>query len=78
MRFDLYDPDADASELRTGMVVPVDQRLSTFALTGALRHAHGRLILEYDHNRNHTGRTTTGVPTNLGDDALTLRAQVEL
>jgi hypothetical protein len=77
-RYDLYNPDADASELRTGMVVPVDQRMSTFAVTGALRHAHGRLILEYDHNRNHLGRTAAGVPTNLGDDAITLRAEVKL
>jgi hypothetical protein len=77
-RFDLYDPDADASELRTGMVVPVDQRMSTFALTAALRRAHGRLILEYDHNRNHSGRTTTGVPTNLGDDAIGVRAEIDL
>jgi hypothetical protein len=78
LRFDLYDPDADGSELRTGMVIPVDQRLTTFAVTGALIHDHGRLILEYDHNRNHSGRTITGEPTNLGDDAVTLRAEVQL
>ena len=78
VRYDLYDPDADASELRTGDVVPVDQRLSTFAITGALKHEHGRLILEYDHNRNHNGRSTLGVPTNLGDDAVTLRAEIQL
>jgi hypothetical protein len=78
VRFDLYDPDADASELRTGAIIPVDQKLSTFALTGALKAEHGRLILEYDHNRNHSGRTMTGVPTNLSDDAVTLRAEVQL
>ncbi|HEY6035318.1 MAG TPA: hypothetical protein VIV58_13690 [Kofleriaceae bacterium] len=77
-RYDLYDPDADASELRTGNVVPVDQSMSTFAITGALKHEHGRLILEYDHNRNHNGRSTVGVPTNLGDDAITLRAEIQL
>jgi hypothetical protein len=78
VRFDRYDPDADASELRTGMVVPVDQTLSTLSIAAALRHQHGRLILQYDHNRNHLGRTTSGVPTNLGDDAITLRAEVQL
>jgi hypothetical protein len=78
VRYDHYDPDADASELRTGMVVPVDQTMSTLAITGALVLDHARLILEWDRNRNHSGRTVSGVATNLGDDAVTLRAQVEL
>jgi hypothetical protein len=78
VRYEHYDPDADAAELRTGAVVPLDQGLSTFSVTGALRHQHGRLILQYDHNRNHLGRTVVGAPTNLGDDALTLRAEVVL
>jgi len=78
VRYDHYDPDADASELRTGSVVPVDQTMSTLALTGALVVPHGRLILEWDHNRNHLGRTITGTPTNLADDSVILRAQVEL
>ncbi|MBV8760961.1 MAG: hypothetical protein JO257_26945 [Deltaproteobacteria bacterium] len=77
-RYDHYDPDADASELRTGRVVPVNQTMSTLALTGALVAPHGRLILEWDHNRNHLGRSVAGVPMNLADDALILRAQVEL
>jgi hypothetical protein len=78
VRYDHYDPDADASELRTGNVVPVNQTMSTLSLTGALVTDHGRLILEWDHNRNHMGRTVSGVPTNLADDAVILRAQVEL
>jgi hypothetical protein len=78
VRFDRYDPDADASELRVGNVVPVDQTFSTLSVAGALRGSHGRLILEYDHNTNHSGRTASGVPTNLADDAVTLRAEVQL
>ena len=78
VRYDRYDPDADASELRTGNVIPVDSTLSTLGVAAALRHEHGRLILEYDHNTNHSARTMAGVPTNLGDDALTLRAEVQL
>ncbi|MDB4956087.1 MAG: phosphate-selective porin [Myxococcales bacterium] len=77
-RFDVYDPDADASELRTGTVVPLDQKLSTLSATAAVRGEHGRLILQFDHNTNHLGRTMSGVPTNLGDDAVTLRAEVQL
>lgn len=78
VRFDRYDPDADASELRVGDVVPVDASFSTLSIAGALRHAHGRLILQFDHNTNHSGRSTSGVPANLGDDAVTLRAEVQL
>ena len=78
VRFDRYDPDADASELRVGDVVPVDQTFSTLSIAAALRGHHGRLILEYDHNTNHSGRTSSGVPTNLGDDAVALRAEVQL
>ena len=77
-RFDRYDPDTDASELRVGSVVPLDGSLSTLSVAGALRGSHGRLILEYDHNVNHSGRTTAGDPTNLGDDAVTLRAEIQL
>jgi hypothetical protein len=78
VRYDRYDPDSDAAELRAGNLVPSDSSLSTFSVTGALRQAHGRLILQYDHNANHNGRAANGVPTNLGDDALTLRAEVQL
>ena len=77
-RYDRYDPDADAADLRLGTLIPSDASLSTLSITGALRHAHGRLILQYDHNTNHSGRTASGVPTNLGDDAVTLRAEVQL
>jgi hypothetical protein len=78
VRFDRYDPDSDASELRVGDVVPLDQSFTTLSAAAALRGSHGRLILEYDHNTNHSGRTTSGVPTNLGDDAVTLRAEIQL
>ncbi|TMQ09454.1 MAG: hypothetical protein E6J90_35830 [Deltaproteobacteria bacterium] len=78
VRYDRYDPDADAADVRLGTLIPSDASLSTLSITGALRHAHGRLILEYDHNTNHSGRTASGVPTNLGDDAVTLRAEVQL
>ena len=78
VRFDYYDPDSDASETRLDGLVPVSSAFSTLSITGALRHDHGRLILQYDHNTNHSGRSTTGEPINLGDDAVTLRAEVQL
>jgi hypothetical protein len=78
VRYDRYDPDADAADVRLGTLIPSDAALSTLSITGALRQSHGRLILQYDHNTNHSGRTAAGVPTNLGDDAVTLRAEVQL
>jgi hypothetical protein len=78
VRFDFYDPDSDASETRLDGLVPVKSTLSTLSITGALRRDHGRLILQYDHNTNHSGRSAAGEPTNLGDDAVTLRAEVQL
>jgi len=78
VRYDRYDPDADASDLRSGALIPSDSTLATLAITAALRQAHGRLILEYDHNTNHSGRSASGAPTSLGDDAVTLRAEVQL
>lgn len=78
VRFDYYDPDSDASETRLDGLVPVSSAFSTLSITGALRDNHGRLILQYDHNTNHSGRSTSGEPQNLGDDAVTLRAEVQL
>jgi hypothetical protein len=78
VRFDFYDPDSDASEARLDGLVPRSSSFSTLSIAGALRREHARLILQYDHNTNHNGRTASGEPTNLGDDALTLRAEVQL
>lgn len=75
IRYDLYEPDADATRSQAGNVVPSDTRFRTwsFALSGKL--PPGRLVLEYDHQRNQLGRSASGVPTTLEDDALTLRAE---
>jgi hypothetical protein len=76
LRYDRYDPDADASEQRAIQLVPKDATFSTWAFTGALRYGPARLVLEYDKNGNALGRGVNGAPTTLKDDALTLRAQV--
>jgi hypothetical protein len=75
-RYDRYDPDADASEQRGVARVPQNRAYGTLALTGAVRYPPGRLIFEYDRNRNALGRTPGGLPTSLADDAFTLRAEV--
>jgi hypothetical protein len=76
-RYDFYDPDSDASDRQGGVLVPSDASVSTLALDAGLRFEHGRLVGEYQHNRNHLGRDVAGLPTNLDDDAFVLRAQVE-
>jgi hypothetical protein len=76
-RYDLYNPNADASQDRAGTLVPVNRSYSTLALMGMLRYRAGaRLLLEYDINRNPLGVGSNGAPTTLADNELTLRGQV--
>jgi hypothetical protein len=77
VRYDRYDPDADATARQSGNFVPTSQVFQTFAIAGALRTTNDRLILEYDVNRNHQGRDAAGNPVNLKDNALLLRAEVK-
>jgi hypothetical protein len=77
IRYDLYDPDRDANDLRGGVQVPKDSSYSTLAATVAARYpGYGRLIAEYDHATNALGRTPAGIPTTLGSDQFILRAEV--
>jgi hypothetical protein len=77
VRYDRYDPDRDANDLRGGVQVPRDSSYATIAATVAARYrGYGRLIAEYDHNSNSLGRTTDGLPTTLASDQFILRAEV--
>jgi hypothetical protein len=77
VRYDRYDPDRDANQLKGGLQVPKDGSYSTLAVAAAIRYpGYGRLIIEYDHNTNSLGRDKTGAPATLADDALTLRGEV--
>jgi hypothetical protein len=76
VRYDLYNPDRDASESRVGRVFTRDRTFRTLALAAAFTSAYGRLMVEYDVNRNHQGRDLQGQPTNLRDNALIVRGQV--
>lgn len=76
VRYDLYDPDADAQEQRTFAVVPVSAARSTWTFMAMLRWNQARLIGEYAHRENSLGRTVTGAPTTLADDSFTMRAVV--
>ena len=76
VRYDHYDPDADVTSLQSGNVVPSTQTFTTFAFAGALRLGNGRVVVEYDVNRNHLGRGADGTPINLKDNALLVRTEV--
>ena len=76
VRYDTFDPDADARDQRPFALVPRDSSLSTWAFMATLRWKKARLVAEYDHRKNSLGRDVTGAPTTLADDAFTLRAVV--
>jgi hypothetical protein len=79
VRYDRYDGDLDASDRQGVSLVPVHARVSTWAFALAwCSFAHLRVSVEYDHQKNPFGRSTSGRPTTLAADSLTLRAQLEL
>ncbi len=88
-RFDYYDPNLDAFDKRAGTLIPSQQSIMTFSplvgfvFPGVLGHgdrAYGkaRLLFQYDFIRDHLARSTLGIPADLGNDAWTVRLQVEL
>jgi hypothetical protein len=77
LRYDRYDPDRDDNNRAGGVEVFKDANYSTLAATAAVQYLPwGRLTLEYQHNTNPLGRSTTGAVTTLPDDAFILRGQV--
>ncbi len=76
VRYDRYDPDADAREREPFSVVPRDASLSTWSFSASGRTRVARLVAQYDHRQNALGRDTSGRPTTLADDSFTLRAEV--
>jgi hypothetical protein len=77
VRYDYYQPDADASERIGADLVPRNDRFSTLAAAAAWIYAPAlRFTLEYDHNRNALGRLPSGFPRTLGSDVVTLRGQL--
>jgi hypothetical protein len=76
VRWDFYNPDADSVNQVMGATLPTALAYDTLSLTAALRSPSGRLIAEYDLNRNHNGRDALGNPVNLRDDAFTIRGEI--
>jgi hypothetical protein len=75
VRYDFYDPDRDSTSRQLARTVPTKFSYQTVAIAAALRARSGRLVVEYDVNRNHLGRDSAGFAANLKDNALTVRAE---
>jgi hypothetical protein len=75
-RYDFYNPDADSVNTVAGATKPTALAYQTFAFALALRAASGRLIAEYDINRNHNGRDLEGNPVNLPSNDFIIRGEV--
>ena len=76
VRYDLFDPDADAQDQRPFALVPKDSSVSTWSLMAMARWKKARLVGQYDRRKNAFGRDASGAPTTLADDSFTLRAVV--
>ncbi len=78
-RFDMYDPNSDALDKRGGKLLPYSQVITTASPLIGLTLPDGRvrLALEYDIIHNGLARDTAGVPTNLKENTLTVRLQVQ-
>jgi len=75
-RYDFYNPDADSTNQVMGAQLPTALSYQTLTVTAALRAPSGRLIAEFDLNRNHNGRDMQGNPANLADNAFYVRGEV--
>jgi len=76
-RYDVYDPDRDATDRQGARVVTQDAHFSDAAFVLAwCSLPYARVILEYDHRHNPLGRSQSGKPTTLAMDSLILRGQV--
>lgn len=78
-RYDSYDPNGDAQDKQGGKLLPVSQTVRTYSpLVGLAIPDRARLLFQYDVIRDNLGRDPRGVPTDLKNDAWTLRLQVSL
>jgi hypothetical protein len=76
VRYDRYNGDRDLFETQGVTTVAVPQVFSTTSVMAAARWHDGRLMVQYDHERNPFGRADDGQPATRRADRLTLRAQV--
>jgi hypothetical protein len=77
-RYDVYDPDADASTVVGARRVPSDASFRTLALLVGWRWPEQglRLFAEYDRSSNALGKDENGLPATLGSDLVVLRGEL--
>jgi hypothetical protein len=77
VRYDRYDPDADARQQVGPSIVPRDKTFATLSVVAAVMwRDRARFSFEWDHSSNALGVAVSGAPTTLGGDVVTLRGQV--
>ena len=80
IRTDYYNPDSDASDYQNAKPVqPDDRSIRTYSpLIGLRYERRARLLFQYDIVRDKLGRDAAGIPTDLKNDRMTVRLQVNL
>lgn len=79
LRLDYYDPNLDALDSRGGSLIPVDETITTFSpLVGARLPYNARASLQYDLVIDNLARDGRGVPTDLANNRVIARLQVDL
>lgn len=77
LRWDHYNPDADATERIAANLVALDRSVTTWtAVLAWTTFAPFTLSAQYDHEDNRRGRGADGRPARLANDRLTIWAQV--
>jgi hypothetical protein len=78
-RYEFYDPNADSTDRRAGKTLPAENSVKTFSpLVGVTLPKRARLLFQYDIIKDYLARDTSGVPSDLKNNAWTLRLQVSL
>ena len=78
-RVDVYNPNADLFDSRAGQLLPTSQTITTLSpLVGVRIGERARLSLQYDLIQDNLARDASGVPTDLKNDQITVRLQVDL
>ena len=78
-RLDYYDPNLDALDARGGMLLPRDETITTLSpLLGARLPHHVRASVQVDVVLDNLARDGRGVPTDLANNRVTARLQVDL
>jgi hypothetical protein len=78
-RYDYYDPNSDATTSHGGQTLPIKNTVHTYSpLVGVTLPKRARLVFQYDIIKDYLAHDLQGVPSDLKNNAWTLRMQVSL